>query len=112
MNDDIRVMDTPTLTALMEDAEIQGFNRAVDATAIKKLLDPKGSHVAQIMLPFHSAANKNLVPHHRVTVYAKTKKNDDPLEFMLDISANHWSWLFTTEEWVNGRTAKNTPANA
>lgn len=98
MHEDIRAMNTPSLISIVEDSSKQGFNRTVEPEWVKQNADPGGMHVAALMVDYHQPA-REMPPHHRVQMLMKVKDTTTPVIFMLDISVNHWSWLYTVEEW-------------
>lgn len=98
MNEDIRVMNTPTLIDIVEDGSEQGFNRTIEPEWVKQNADPNGVHVASLMVPNHSTS-RPLVQHHRAQILMKIKETNAPLIFMLDVNAKKWSWLFTHDQW-------------
>jgi len=98
MHEEIRVMNTPSLISIVEDSSDQGFNRTIEPEWVKANADPGGMHVATLLIDYHQPA-REMVPHHRVQMLMKVKDTVTPVIYMLDVSANQWSWLYTVEEW-------------
>lgn len=96
---DIRVMNTPSLIALVEDSSEQGYNRTIEPTWVKRYADNSGYHVARVLIHNHSARNDTLKPHHRIEILMKTPDSIYPTTIIIDVTASAWNWLYTVDEW-------------
>jgi hypothetical protein len=96
---DIRVMNTPSLIALVEDSSENGYNRTIEPAWIKRYADHAGYHVASVLIHNHKARTDTLRPHHRVQIMVKTPDSMYPTTIIIDVTATAWSWLYTIDEW-------------
>lgn len=99
MDNDIRVMNTPSLVALAEDSIAQGYNRTIDPAWIKRYADNGGYHVGRLLIFNHKANDPGLKSHHRVEILFKSHDSQYPTTLIVDVTASLWNWLYTVDEW-------------
>lgn len=92
---DYRIMTTDDLTALNRRARSLGLSRKLPQELID-VLDPKGIHVAGLVLFGHNSDAPGKL-HHRTRVLAKVTDTDEPSEGFLDMRAEDWNRLTTPE---------------
>jgi hypothetical protein len=90
---DIRVTSTVDLMQLYVDAKKLEFRRNLP-DGIASNLDPHGNHVLTLVLTGHQAKP----PHHRASVLVKLRDSGRPFCAFLDVAAETWLKLFTTDE--------------
>ena len=72
------------------------FNRTIDTQWLRAHLDPNGTSLVTLVLPFHNM-DFAAIPHHRCSVLAKFTATDVAEEFYLDIAESSYNKLFSVE---------------
>ncbi len=99
MTDDMRLASAADMLTLAHESRAHNLNRQLDPNPLRRLLDPKGVNVLQVLLPFHSrgdAAADEM--HHRVRVLLRYQGTDTPHLAELDVLAAQWQRLTRPEE--------------
>jgi hypothetical protein len=94
----MKVLTTPQLKDINEDAKQQDFNRILADEFVNEKLDPEGFHVAKVVVPFHERHHFDGEPvddvvHHRLVLLCKTNGTDEPETAFVDVSADEWDAL-------------------
>jgi hypothetical protein len=92
-DNDPRIADTTTLLALIREGNALGLNRQLDYDGVAEDIDPKGTHVLGMVLPYHQAHDKTFPDHHRVSMHIKVKDSMEPLTAYVDITDAAWDSL-------------------
>lgn len=95
-----RVANSDTLRELIETAQKHEFNRYPAGLN----LDPKGTHVVTVVLPYHQRMFKpdNASPdpeHHRTRVQVKEVRKSEPTTVFLDVTARDFEGLITADQF-------------
>jgi len=88
-----RFITSQQLIVLIDDGEVQDFNRQLDKPTILKILKPESMVALEMVLPYHQAhPSRELIPHHRVFATFITNEGEIK-QAVLDVSDNMWTVL-------------------
>ena len=106
INNDL-LLDKPTKVApsplvirrLNKTAAQHDFNRVLTDSFVKTL-DPNGvSLIKPIMRHYHKHGKPTEDMHFRCLIFAKVKKQDDPVQVQLDLTPEDFEQLLTVDEY-------------
>lgn len=95
---DIKKCNTQDMLALIFLGEALGFNRQLDIDLVSADIDHDGTHLLQLVLPFHDRGIADDTPHHRVRCFIKIQGTMTPAEAIIDIPAANWDELPAHDE--------------
>lgn len=88
-------------TELLEDAALaahrQNYNRQLSQEGLRQL-DPKGIHLAWVLMLHEHAQGKLVPPHYRCKVLLKLRDQDLPAEVLLDTPMQNFDRWRTLQE--------------
>lgn len=96
---DARVINTPTLAALVEIGARRGLNRQLDPSVVLKA-EPEGLHLLHVILDYHNGLRAKQGPHHRCEVLIKQPGTTDPLVGIVDVPVEQFDRLTKASEYL------------
>lgn len=89
----IKVLDTETLTVLAKLGQKLGYNRQLDVDELPLPLDPEGWHIVNFALPHDHIAGKPVKRHMRLVMMVKLKNVAKPAQFHMDVPMEQYDLL-------------------
>ena len=95
-----KVAPSPLVIRRLNKVSVEhGFNRALTDDFIKRL-DPNGvSLIKPILRHYHKHGQPTEDLHYRCLVFAKVKKQDEPVQVQLDLTPEDFDKLLSAEEY-------------
>jgi len=100
-NNKPRIASTTVLLALIREGNALDLNRQLDHDLVARDIDPDGTHLAVMILPYHQGYDKATPDHHRTEVYIKVKNTSEPVVAFLDMTDDAWDTLETADTMVS-----------
>ena len=102
IHNDKKILDTRLLLALIREGNALDLNRQLDHDLVARDIDPEGTHLVVLILPYHQAHDKATPAHHRTEVYIKVTGSNEPVTAFLDVTDEAWGTLESAFQLVSG----------